>query len=294
MTSQNRAQRRQPARQQPDWLRRLPLPADWFERGLILLLVGLIVVSLLAIALARLTQTYIRDTWFIMADNMLILSAPLSIVLLLTASRGLSESEPVKPVGRFILALITTIGGTGFSLFSLVYYQQTISPLMVVLTLLIGVVMGLLVWFLLGGPIVAHEPRENAPPERLIDDDNDALWQKLRRLWLFGLLFVILAANSVLWLLAPGTIISAAFTGPLVLYAIPGLALTQALLPADRGWLERLIIAAPVSIGIYMIASAWALQLGITINMLFYTSLAALVLVISMVVMWQRPDDTTS
>lgn len=181
---------------------------------------------------------------YIVADNMLIAAAVLSLVLVL-----IQIGEPTAEsaaCGGAVMAVAATGAALSTVTATIVHYRG-LPVYDVMVALLAGLGVALLPFALAATALLTF----SQPLSR----------RGILRMYL--LLALIMTCAVLLRSLAPGSGVLTWAVAPLCVFMVPGMSLAAALLPTSAGWMERLICAPPLSLGAQIISLLWLNWLGI-------------------------------
>lgn len=213
---------------------------------LALALTLLVAAAALIVALAEAQIIRYVDFPYLLAENLLLVAALLSVLLALITQRpDAHQGETDHALAPVLVALV--VGGLGIVL--LARYQEGLSLYDVLLAILLALAVE-------AGAGLLRAARDEAPAEAAPHFSVGTL------VALGGVLLL----TALLRLLGPGSALLVYILAPLAVFVAPGLALALALLDADVPPLAYAALAPALSVAVEAVYLAWLAQLGIAIS----------------------------
>ncbi|MGJ3240868.1 MAG: hypothetical protein ACFE0Q_19325 [Anaerolineae bacterium] len=184
---------------------------------------------------------------YFFADNLLLLTIPPGLALV--ALRDMTDQHHDPHFARRSQWGVLMLGGV-FGLVMVWQVNQSLS----IRTWGYGIALALQLTFLYR--VIMNVPAEASGTTITIRDR-----------YLYALLIVILGTTYALtrWL-PDATILARYGLVPVVIFLLPGMALSPVILSEHAPALQRVIYSVPLSLGWYAVLSAWAFQLGLPVN----------------------------
>ena len=183
-----------------------------------------------------------------LADNLLLAAAVLSVGLAITSTRQPEATPPVPRLTRLRFAIAAPM----IAMLMTIVHVRSFQLYPLAVALLVGV-------------SVAALPARDQPSDA-------GFAQKIPTPAILGLLALTITGRY----LTPGSFVQTWLMAPLFVLAMPGLALTHAILPPTSGWPERLAWAPALSIGSQIVSLLWLDLLGVTASLPVFAAVAAL------------------
>ncbi|MBL8133534.1 MAG: hypothetical protein JNL42_16855 [Anaerolineae bacterium] len=214
---------------------------------LALALTLLVAAAALIVALAEAQIIRYVDFPYLLAENLLLVAALLSVLLALITRRpdAPNDGETGQSLAPALVALV--VGGLGIVL--LARYQEGLSLYDVLLVILLALAVE-------AGAGLLRTARDEAPAQTAPRFSVGTL------VALGGVLLL----TVLLRLLGPGSALLVYVFAPLAVFVVPGLALSLALLDADTPPLAHAALAPALSVAVEAVYLAWLAQLGIAIS----------------------------
>jgi hypothetical protein len=219
------------------------------------------------------TKRRYDDQLFAIADNLFVVSAILSCIMVLVFARSDKSIDIVWPRQRrlitsFIIGAISVLVELAVTSF----YYDSMGLYQLIFSIIIGINTGIIVFNMTTSRSLAgHQPLVSeviSLPTQYKDASPEAIPAELsislsRIYKIYGVLLLLIVAAIVLRVVAPGTTILVWFEAPLNMFLVPGLSLAIAVLPSSARWLEWFLFAPALAIGTQLTGLVWLDLIGI-------------------------------
>ncbi len=220
--------------------------------------------SILAMFVADLSHKLSGDFRYHLADNLTAVAAVLSFFLafLLSGEPGEPAEARFAPrVWQIIISAGIGVIVAGAMYLMVYYYYDKVRPYEIVVELATSTAIAAAVYSLL-------RPAAAGDSYRL---------ERFDPLMMFGAFTLLTVITIVLRWRAAGSDVLTWIVVPPYLFVMPGLSLGLALLPENTHWLERLVLAVPLSITTQLVALVWVVQLGIAVDLTVFFLVSGLI-----------------